>query len=71
MMEVRPVPPCYQMRAQELCIVSCSVVDRFTNLVESKGVTRFALVDHSGEADRVGMKMPPAKALSFGSPSFV
>jgi uncharacterized protein (DUF302 family) len=28
----------------------------------------FALVDHSGEAEKVGLKMPPTKLLIFGSP---
>ena len=28
----------------------------------------FALVDHGGEAAKVGMKMPPTKLLIFGSP---
>lgn len=28
----------------------------------------FALVDHSGEAEKVGIKMRPTKLLVFGSP---
>ena len=28
----------------------------------------FALVDHSGEAEKVGLKMPATKLLIFGSP---
>jgi uncharacterized protein (DUF302 family)/uncharacterized membrane protein YidH (DUF202 family) len=43
-------------------------VDRLKNILQSKGVTLFALVDHSGEAEKVGMKMPPTKLLIFGSP---
>jgi uncharacterized protein (DUF302 family) len=43
-------------------------VDRLKNLLQSKGVTLFALVDHSGEAEKVGMKMPPTKLLIFGNP---
>src|SRR5215468_3560446 len=43
-------------------------VDRLKNILQSKGVTLFALVDHSGEAERVGMKMPPTKLLIFGNP---
>ena len=31
-------------------------------------MTLFALVDHSGEAEKVGMKMNPTKLLIFGSP---
>ena len=43
-------------------------VERLKNILQSKGVTLFALVDHSGEAERVGMKMRPTKLLIFGSP---
>jgi len=43
-------------------------VDRVKSLLQSKGVTLFALIDHSGEAAKVGMKMPPTKLLIFGSP---
>jgi len=44
-------------------------VSRLTKLLETKGVTVFALVDHSGEAAKVGMKMPPTKLLIFGNPA--
>jgi uncharacterized protein (DUF302 family) len=37
-------------------------------ILEAKGVTLFALVDHSGEAEKAGMKMRPTKLLIFGSP---
>ena len=43
-------------------------VDRLKNILQSKGVTLFALVDHSGEAEKVGMRMPPTKLLIFGNP---
>lgn len=43
-------------------------VDKLKNILQSKGVTLFALVDHSGEAAKVGMTMPPTKLLIFGSP---
>ena len=43
-------------------------VDRLKMILQEKGVTLFALVDHSGEAERVGMKMPPTKLLIFGNP---
>lgn len=33
-----------------------------------KGLQIFALIDHSGEAEKVGLKMPPTKLLIFGSP---
>jgi len=43
-------------------------VNRLKNILQSKGVTLFALVDHSGEAAKVGMPMRPTKLLIFGSP---
>ncbi|HVI09800.1 MAG TPA: DUF302 domain-containing protein [Candidatus Binatia bacterium] len=43
-------------------------VERLKSILQSKGVTLFALIDHSGEAEKVGMKMPPTKLLIFGSP---
>ena len=43
-------------------------VDRLKTILQAKGVTLFALVDHSGEAEKVGMKMPPTKLLIFGNP---
>ena len=43
-------------------------VGKIENILQSKGITLFALVDHSGEAEKVGMKMRPTKLLIFGSP---
>ena len=43
-------------------------VDKLKTVLKSKGVTLFALVDHSGEAEKAGMKMPPTKLLIFGNP---
>jgi uncharacterized protein (DUF302 family)/uncharacterized membrane protein YidH (DUF202 family) len=43
-------------------------VARLTGLLQAKGVTLFALVDHSGEAAKAGLSMPPTKLLIFGSP---
>ncbi|HEY4052377.1 MAG TPA: DUF302 domain-containing protein [Terriglobales bacterium] len=43
-------------------------VERLKNILQSKGVTLFALVDHSGEAEKAGMKMRPTKLLIFGNP---
>lgn len=33
-----------------------------------KGLQVFAVIDHSGEAEKVGLKMRPTKLLIFGSP---
>jgi uncharacterized protein (DUF302 family)/uncharacterized membrane protein YidH (DUF202 family) len=43
-------------------------VENLKNILQSKGVTLFAVIDHSGEAEKVGMKMPPTKLVIFGSP---
>jgi uncharacterized protein (DUF302 family) len=43
-------------------------VERLRGILEAKGVTLFALVDHSGEAEKVGMKLRPTKLLILGSP---
>jgi uncharacterized protein (DUF302 family) len=43
-------------------------VEQLKGLLRAKGVTLFALVDHSGEAEKVGLKMRPTKLLIFGSP---
>jgi uncharacterized protein (DUF302 family) len=36
--------------------------------LEAKGIKLFAIIDHSGEASKVGMTMPPTKLLIFGDP---
>lgn len=43
-------------------------VEKLKNILQSNGVTLFALVDHSGEAQKAGMQMRPTKLLIFGSP---
>ena len=43
-------------------------VDKLKNILQSKQITLFALIDHSGEAAKVGLKMPPTKLLIFGNP---
>jgi uncharacterized protein (DUF302 family) len=43
-------------------------VEKLKNMLQAKGVTLFALIDHSGEAEKAGMKMPSTKLLIFGSP---
>jgi uncharacterized protein (DUF302 family) len=43
-------------------------VEKLKSILLAKGVTLFAVVDHSGEAAKVGMKMPPTQLLIFGSP---
>jgi uncharacterized protein (DUF302 family) len=43
-------------------------VEKLKAILQAKGVTLFALVDHSGEAEKAGLKMRPTKLLIFGSP---
>jgi uncharacterized protein (DUF302 family) len=43
-------------------------VDKLKGIIQSKGITLFVVIDHSGEAAKVGIKMPPTKLLIFGNP---
>ncbi len=43
-------------------------VRKLQAVLAAKAVTVFALIDHSGEAEKVGMQMPPTKLLIFGNP---
>ena len=43
-------------------------VDKLEGILQSKGITLFVVIDHSGEAAKVGIKMPPTKLLIFGNP---
>jgi uncharacterized protein (DUF302 family) len=43
-------------------------VEKLKGILQAKGLTLFAVVDHSGEAARAGMQMPNTKLLIFGSP---
>jgi uncharacterized protein (DUF302 family) len=44
------------------------IVEKLRSILRAKGITLFALVDHSGEAEKIGMKMPPTKLAIFGNP---
>jgi uncharacterized protein (DUF302 family) len=43
-------------------------VNRLKSILAQRGVQVFALIDHSGEAEKVGLKMRPTKLLIFGNP---
>ena len=43
-------------------------LERLREAVREKGLQIFAIVDHSGEAERVGLRMQETKLLIFGSP---
>jgi uncharacterized protein (DUF302 family) len=43
-------------------------VAKLVRTLGSKGIAVFAQIDHSGEAAKIGMSMPPTKLLIFGNP---
>ena len=43
-------------------------LDKLRGILASKNITLFTIVDHSGEAAKVGMKMLPTKLVIFGNP---
>ena len=43
-------------------------VRRLQTAFTEKGMQVFAVIDHSGEAEKVGLKMRPTKVVIFGSP---
>ncbi len=43
-------------------------VAKLQKLLEQRKIMLFAVVDHSGEAAKIGMIMPPTKLLIFGNP---
>src|SRR5882672_7910850 len=50
---------------------NCTVeetVNKIKSLLVGRGITLFAVIDHSGEAESIGMKMPDTKLLIFGNP---
>jgi len=50
---------------------NCTVeeaVSKIKSLLVIRGITLFAVVDDSGEAETVGMKMPDTKLVIFGNP---
>ena len=43
-------------------------VQKLISILHEKGITMFALIDHSGEAQKAGLTMPPTKLVIFGNP---
>ena len=43
-------------------------LSRLEKILAEKGVKLFSVIDHSGEAEKAGLKMPPTKVAIFGSP---
>ncbi len=50
---------------------NCTVgeaVHKIKSLLVIRGITLFAVIDHSGEAEAVGIKIPDTKLVTFGNP---
>jgi len=50
---------------------NCTVeeaVNKIKSLLVIRGITLFAVIDHSGEAETAGLKMPDTKLVIFGNP---
>ena len=50
---------------------NCTVeeaVSKIKSLLVIRGITLFAVIDHSGEAEAAGMTMPDTKLVIFGNP---
>jgi uncharacterized protein (DUF302 family) len=43
-------------------------VERLESLLQAQGLTIFCRIDHSGAAEKVGLKMHPTQVVIFGSP---
>lgn len=43
-------------------------LQRLQSLLSEKNIHLFAVVDHSGEAEKVGLQMNPTRLLIFGNP---
>jgi len=43
-------------------------VSRLNDVLESKGIKLFAVIDHSGEAEAVGLELRDTKLVIFGNP---
>ena len=43
-------------------------LQKLEEVLRSKSVKIFAVIDHSGEAERAGLKMRPTKVVIFGNP---
>ena len=50
---------------------NCTVeeaVNKIKSLLVTRGIKLFTVIDHSSEAETIGMKMPDTKLLIFGNP---
>lgn len=76
---IATAPPAPQKRSQTMDIGEGIVrkpsartvpetLDRLEGILKTKGIQVFARIDHSGEAAKVGLTMPPTQVLIFGNP---
>lgn len=42
--------------------------DKLVKVLKEKGLTVFTVIDHMGNAGKVGLKLPPTKLVIFGNP---
>ncbi|HEY9638567.1 MAG TPA: DUF302 domain-containing protein [Coleofasciculaceae cyanobacterium] len=45
-----------------------ATIDRLEAVLQAKGITIFARIDHQAEAEKVGLSLRPTQLLLFGSP---
>lgn len=43
-------------------------IQRLESLIQAQGLNEFCHIDHSGEAEKAGLKMHPTQVIIFGSP---
>jgi uncharacterized protein (DUF302 family) len=43
-------------------------ISRLESLLKAQGLPEFCRIDHTGEAEKVGLKMPAAQVIIFGNP---
>ena len=48
---------------------AAEALERLLGVLNARGVKVFAVIDHSGEAARVGQHLPDTKLVLFGNPS--
>jgi uncharacterized protein (DUF302 family) len=48
---------------------AAETVDRLKRSIADRGFTLFRVIDHSGTADHVGVRMPDSKLVMFGNPT--
>jgi uncharacterized protein (DUF302 family) len=59
------IPGAIQLRSRHPVSVT---IDRLQALLKQRGILVFARIDFSGDAERVGLRMPAEQMLIFGKP---